>query len=154
VTIEDRTAEFLQEGVTAALEGNSLVGAEVNDTVYTEIGDYGYRIGDCVSDVAPLPGGEGMEEFDARLTLVCFARVAGADQRDRKAARTKARELMLAACKLFFDDTTMGDRVRDVLVGRCRRGFDVEGDIVYAVANVPLVVNGTGQLLERGDSYQ
>lgn len=155
-TIEDAVADFIREAVDAAAEGKTLHGAEVHDTVYTQIGDYGYRVGDCTSDVAPVNGDEEgedddeqMDEWDARLTLVCFALVGGADQSDRKAARTKARKLMLAVCARFAKDTTAGGRLRDVLVGRCKRGFDLEGDNVYAVANVPLHVNGTGQLLSE-----
>lgn len=149
MTIEDAIAEFVQAAVSAAQAGDALQDAEVHDTVYTKIGDFGFRLGDCRSNVAPLPDGAGMEEWDARLTLVCFAVVPGKDQSDRKAARDKARGLMLAACGLFANDTTAGGRLRDVLVGRCTRGFDLEGDNVYAVANVPLHVNGTGQLLNE-----
>jgi hypothetical protein len=146
--IEDRLHEFLQEAVDAAEEGHTLHGAENHDTVYTSIGEFGYRIGDCNADVAPLPDGEGMDEFDARLFLICFARVAGQDKTERKAARAKARALHLAAGQLFFGDTTMGGRVGDVLMKRGRRGFDLENDDVYAVVNIPLLINGTGQLID------
>ena len=107
------------------------------------------QIGDCESDVAPLPGDDGMEEFDASLHLYCYARIAGEDKSDRKAARNKVRALMLALGQLFFDDTTMGGRVRDVLVRRCVRGYTEQGGDFYAIAVVPLVVNGTGQLLSE-----
>lgn len=148
MTIEDSTHDFIAEAVGAAEEGSAFFDAELHDTVYTSMGEYGVRIGDCESDVAPLPGDEGMEEFDAELSLYCFARIAGEEKADRKAARNKARGLMLAVAGLFFDDTTMGGRVRDVLVRRCVRGYTDQGADVFAVAVVPLVVNGTGQLLE------
>lgn len=148
MTIEDATHEFISEAVEAAAEGSPLFGAELHDTVYTSIQEYGVRIGDCESDVAPLPGGEGMEEFDAELALYCFARIAGEEKSDRKAARNKARGLMLAVAGLFFGNTTMGGRVSDVLVRRCVRGYTDQGGDVFALAIVPLVVNGTGQLLE------
>jgi hypothetical protein len=148
--MEDKTYDFLKDAVEAAEDGDALKGAALHDTVYGDISadDYGIRVGDCESQCAPLPGDDGMEEFDARLTVVVFARVAGGEVADRKAARAKARALWLRAAQLFWDDTTMGDRVRDVLVQRAGRGFDVEAGVVYAVVNMPLLVNGTGQLLE------
>lgn len=149
MTPEDAIDEYLTAAAEAAAEGQLLFGAEVHDTVYSTISDFGFRLSDCESDPAPLPEGDGMDEFDAQLTLVCFSRVAGQDRTDRKAARDKARALMLAAAQLFFDDTTAGGRVRDVLVGRCRRGFDTEGDDIYAVVNMPLTINGTGQLIDE-----
>ena len=148
MTIEDSTHDFIEVAISAAEEDSTFHGAELHDTVYTLMGEYGYRIGDCESDPAPLPGGEGMEEFDAELAVYCFARIAGEEKTNRKAARNKARELMLAVAGLFFDDTTMGGRVSDVLVGRCVRGYTDQGGDVFAVAIVPLTVNGTGQLHE------
>ncbi|HEX8500800.1 MAG TPA: hypothetical protein VF659_09425 [Pyrinomonadaceae bacterium] len=148
MTVEDATHEFIAEAVVAAEEGSALFGIELHDTLYTSKQERGVQIGDCESDVAPLPGGEGMQEFDAELSLFCFARIAGEDKSDRKAARNKARELMLAVAALFFDNTTMGGRVNDVLVRRCVRGYTDQGGDVFALAIVPLVVNGTGQLLD------
>jgi hypothetical protein len=148
VTIEDATLEFLQAAVDAAAEGNPLFGAEVKDDYQTITKDFGFIVGDCTSEVAPKPGG-AMGEFDALLIIVCFARVSGSDKTERKNARNKTRELMLAAAGLFSLNPMMGGEVRDSRVLRCRRGFDsISSADVYAVAHVPLIVNETGQQVD------
>lgn len=154
--MEVPTHDFIKDAIDAAEEGDVLFGAILHDTVYGDISEaaFGVRIGDCDADCAPLPEGEGMEEFDARLWIVVFARVEGIETSDRATARLKARALWLRVAGLFFDDTTMGGRVRDVLVKRGRRGFDDEGGNLFAVVNIPLLVNGTGQLLSGEESYQ
>jgi hypothetical protein len=145
VTIEDAAEDFIQAAVDAAEEGNVLFQAEVKDDYQTITKDYGVIVGDCTSDVAPLAGG-AMGEFDALLIMVCFARVVGSDKTERKAARNKARELMLAVAGLFTNDPMMNGQVRDSRVLRCRRGFDsITSADVYAVAHVPVVINETGQ---------
>lgn len=150
MTIEDAIYEYVNGAVTAAAEESPLHEAEVHETVHERITkDYGIRIGDCDSDLAPLAGGEAMEEFDAYIVVVIFWRVAGADKSERRPARDKARALALATAKLFFDDPTMGGRVRDSMVDTCVRGFDSVTDAdEYAVVNMPLWVNMSGQQLD------
>jgi hypothetical protein len=149
MTPEDAIVEMLEAAVAAAAQGTPLYQAEVQDTVYQQIEqDYGVRVGDCASQVAPSAGGEEMEEFDAQLTLVAYSRIAGTDKTDRKAARNDARALALAVAKLFFDDNTIGGNVRDARVMKMRRGYDsITGGETYAVANLDLLINETGQQL-------
>jgi hypothetical protein len=151
VTPEDAIDEMITAAVAAAAEGETLHEAEVQDTVYeTMKRDRGIRIGDCESDVAPSPGGEAMEEFDAQLVLVCYSRIVGTDKTQRKAARDDARTLALATAKLFIDDPSIGGHVRDSRVVKMRRGYDsLTSADVYAVANLALVINETGQQLEN-----
>lgn len=157
--MEVPTYAFLKDAIEGAEEGDTLFGAVLHDTVYETIAalDRGIRIGDCDADCAPVDEDEGededMDEFDAKLTVVVFARVEGTQPSDRAAARIKARKLWLRVAKLFYGDSTMGGRVRDVLVKRGRRGFDTEDDRLYAVVTMPLLINGTGQLLEREENY-
>lgn len=148
MTIEDATHDFLKDAIEAAAGGDALHGTRIDDTVYEDITgvDYGIRIGDCDADCAPTDE-DVMEEFDAKLTVVFYARITDNDVASRKAARTLARQLWLQTARLFWADTTMGGRVRDVLVRRARRGYDTENGTVYAIVNMPLLVNGTGQLL-------
>lgn len=157
--MEVQTHDFINDAIEAAEEGDPLFGAKLHDTVYGDISEdeFGVRIGDCVSDCAPVEDdgeadGLRMEEFDARLRVVVFARVKGTEVADRSAARAAARSLWLRVAKLFFDDTTMGGRVRDVLTRRAERGFDEEGGNLYAVVSTPLLINGTGQLLDGEES--
>jgi hypothetical protein len=150
VTVEDAIFEYINAAVTAAPEGSALHGAEVHETIYETITkDYGIRIGDCDSELAPLAGGEAIQEFDAYVVVVIFWRVEGADKSERRPARNKARALALATAKLFFDDQTMGGRVRDSMVDTCVRGYDSVTDAdEYAVVNMPLWVNMSGQQLD------
>jgi hypothetical protein len=147
-TIEDAIEEFLEAAIEEADESDALFGAEVKEDYELIEKDYGFLVGDCVSDVAPLPGG-AMAEFDAVIIVVAFARVVGQDKTDRKAARRKARALMLKGAGLFRADASMGGKVRDSQVFRCRRGFDsISSAEPYAVAHIPLVVNATGQQVD------
>ena len=150
MTIEDAIFEFIEAAVAAAQEGEPLFKAEVHDTVYQRIKqDYGVRVGDCESDLAPAPGAAEVQEFDTELTLIFYARVAGADKSNRKAARNQVRELALAVAKLIFDDPSIGGQVFDCLPGKLRRGYDSITDAdEYAVANLPLRINQTEQQLE------
>jgi hypothetical protein len=145
VTIEDIVVTAIETAVAAAGSGTPLYQAEVHDTVYLRITKgYGIRIGDCTSDLAPSPGDTQLEEFNAELMLVFYARIAGAEKSDRKAARNQVRELALATAKLFVDDPTIGGAVRDCNLGKLKRGYDSLTDAdSYAVANLPLVVNQT-----------
>jgi len=155
VTIEDAVHEFIQEAIDAAGEGDVLFEAENQDTVYLSITkDFGVRLGDCSSDAAPLPGGAEMAEFDAFLPLCFFARIEGTDKTDRKAARNKARALWFAVAMRIHNDRTLGGRVRDTIMRRAVTGYDsmAEGDF-YAVVNLPLIVNSTGQQLEEERSF-
>jgi hypothetical protein len=146
MSIENDTFEFIEEAVVASAVGDRLNGIELHETVYQTIKkDTGVRVGDCESSLAPTPGAEEVEEFDGLLNLVCFARVTGEDKTRRMAARDNALELAKAVSKLFLDDPSMGGRVRDSRVLRVLRGYDSTGAQPYAVCNLEIVVNETGQ---------
>jgi hypothetical protein len=149
-TIEDAIEAFLKAAIDGAVEGDLLFGAVVKEDfqTMTENDDFGFLTGECTSDCAARPGG-AFAEFDALIILVAFARVPGEDKTERKPARRKARALMLKAAELFSLDTSMGGKVRDSQVLRCRRGFDsLSRADAYAVAHIPLVVNATGQQVD------
>jgi hypothetical protein len=147
MSIENHTFEFLEAAVNTAIDGEALYGAETLETVYQTIKrEFGIRVGDCEAKLAPLPGGEAIEEFDGLVTLSCFARVAGTNKTMRMVARDKAIEVAKAAAKHFLDDPTMQGRVRNSRVVSARRGFENIGSQPYAVCNLELIVNETGQL--------
>lgn len=149
MTIEDAIDEFIAEAIDAAQEGDTLFGVDLHDTVYLKITkDDGVRIGDCESSVALKAGGEP-EEFDADVTLVFYSRVVGQDKSNRKSARNKARAIALSVAGLLLNDSSMGGRVRDCIIGRLKRGYDSLTDAdSYAVGNLPITVNATGQQQE------
>jgi hypothetical protein len=146
MSVEASTFAFLEEAVAGAAQGTALAGAELHDTTYEVIKtDYGVRIGDCVSEFAPLPGGDLVDEFDGLVTLICFARVVGPDKTHRHAAREKSLDISKAVAKLFLDDPSMNGRVRDSRVLWAARGYDSIGAEPYAVCRLQMIVNETGQ---------
>jgi hypothetical protein len=153
--IEAHVYHFIKEAVDAANdpdtpdEDSVFFGADLHRHIYQKFDDakwFGVRVGNGESDLAPNPGATEMAEFDGRLVLVTFARIKESDQSDVEVARTKAFDLARAVAKLFIDDdgVTIGDRVNDARVQRCNRGFDEWDGSLYAVTNVPLLVNDSG----------
>lgn len=136
--------EFLSEQIASVTDREDLLyEMELHDTIYQTIKkSYGWRISDVVSDFSPGPGG-GLKEFDAELTLVCYAKVEGPDKKDRAAALQKAFELQVKALELFYADQYLGDRVCDIHVKRSPRGYDNYDGNPYAIVNMPLVINPT-----------
>ena len=146
MSVENDTFEFLEEAVAAVALDNALQGIEVHETVYQTIKtDRGVRVGNGESQLAPLPGGGAIEEFDCLLSLVCYSRVIGADKTDRVMARDQAMDIAKAVSMLFLTDPSMGGRVRDSRVLKARRGFDSIGSQPFAVCELQMVVNETGQ---------
>ena len=138
--------EFLQESVDAAVPEPVLYGIDVQDTVWRSITNEkpnGVRISDAVSTMRPDVGG-GLKEFDAELQLVCFAKVDGADLKERSSAMQRVYEIQQAITGLLLQDPELGDRVCDVDVERASRGFDTFDGKPYAVAMIPLTINPTG----------
>jgi hypothetical protein len=144
--VEDRTIAYLLEQREAvADEDDLLFELEILDSPYATITkDFGVQVDDANSDLAPTPGGDDLEEFDADLILVVYSRVDGPDYSDRKAARTRAIALGKRLGQLFLTDPTMNSRVQDSRVLRCSRGWVNIKSVPYAIVNVPLIVNETG----------
>lgn len=149
--IEVSVFEFLDAAVNDAAVESPLEGIAVHDTVYRPIEKNqpnGVRISDCVSTIAPEPGG-GMKEYDAELVLACFAKIEGADKKQRQDALKKVFEIQTAVIELLYSDGSLGGRVCDVLIRRSPRSFDVFEGNPYAVAMIPLVVNPSGSEYEE-----
>lgn len=136
--------EFLQESIDASGADDVIYAIELHDTIYQKITkDRGLRISDAVSDMAPGPGGD-MREFNARIVLVCFAKVGGKDKKDRQPALTDVFQLQQAVYQLLYNDPSLGGRVCDTNLERGSRGYDILDGSPYAVANIPVVVNPIG----------
>lgn len=145
IAIEDHVYAFIAESIDEAVDGDALFEAELHDNIYRDIEkEFGVRIADCESDLAPNSGATEVLEFDGRLEIVTYARVTSADRANRQAARSKALSLAKAVAKLFLDDPTMNDRVNDSRVLRAARGWDSIRSTPYAVMSLPLIVNETG----------
>lgn len=136
--------EFLTEAFAASAPDSVLYPLELHDTVYRSITKpAGVRISEAVGDLAPGPGG-GLGEHDVDLILACFSRVAGKDKKERQDALQQVFDITIAVTGLLFADPSLGGRVCDVLIRRGSRGYDVFDEGVFAVANVPLLINPSG----------
>lgn len=153
--IEAHVYDFIKEAVDAANdpdtpdEESPFFEAELHRHVFQKFDNskwFGIRVGNGESILSPNSGATEIEEFDGDLILVTFARIKAADHSDLEDARTKAFDLAKAVVALFLtsDGVTMGDRVNDARVMRCPRGFDEWDASLYAVCNMPLLVNDSG----------
>jgi hypothetical protein len=145
-SVETLLFEFLAEAKAAAPDGTLLAGAELHDTVYQVIKtNYGLRVGDAESDFVDGCEDGLVQEMDAAIVLVVYARIEGKDKRvNRAAARDKAFTLAKTVCRLIEDDSSLGGRVCDTQVLRIPRGFDSEEADTYALFHIPLIINPTG----------
>jgi len=145
VAIEDHVYDFLEAAIAAAPPGSLLADAELHDHIYREIKtEYGIRIGDGESELAPSAGDTAELEFDGFVPIVIFSAVTGADRSDRKAARSRMIGLAKEVSRAFRQDPTMGGRVNDSRIRRLPRGWDSITSTPYAVANMSLLVNEIG----------
>lgn len=138
--------DFLSGAIAAAVPGDLLFELELHDTVHQKIQTLkGVRISDAVGTLAPEPGG-GLKEYDVIIDLACFAKVEGKEKTQRQPAVVAVYELQREICQLLYDYPELGDRVCDTYVGKGMRGYDVFDGNPYAVANISLVINPSGEL--------
>ena len=143
--IEDHLADFLDDKIGAAVEGDVLFDLELLDTSYATVTKERFvQIDDGESDFAPTSGGEDVAEFDGNVTLIVGRKLVKGERVHRRQARSDAIEIAMALAKLFFDDPTMGNRVNDSRVLRCLRGWANIKSVPYCVMNLPLIINETG----------
>lgn len=148
MSVRTAVIQFLEAAVAAAATGTALDGAQVNDTpapLYVK--DYGVTVMDAAFVPVPKPGG-GLGEYDGELHFIVYARVTGADKRNRNAAVDKATDVLMAASALFFNDPSIGGAVCDSRVARpgekVRSDFDAIGSQPYAIYVAVLHYNERG----------
>lgn len=152
--IEISTYDFLKGKFDTAPDDSILKGLELHDTVYKKIETAeGVRIGNGVSDFSLNPEQE-LQEYDAVLIIVCYSLIGGADKTDRSAAVIRSFQISKAVAQLFIDDETMGGRVCRSRLLTAARDFDSINSKPYAVVNLPIVFNETGEInFDRRRSY-
>ncbi|MBX7170149.1 MAG: hypothetical protein K1X72_04275 [Pyrinomonadaceae bacterium] len=144
--IEVKLFEFFTEQIQAATPDSPIYQAALLDTIHREIRDNqlnGIAIGDVTSTFAPY--GDSVKEFDGFTLLVCFAKVIGSDKTNRQPAVQKVFEIQQEVIRLLFKFPSLNNRNCDVHILRSARtaqGFDAED---YAVANIPVVVDESGE---------
>lgn len=138
--------EFLKETIAAADVGSVLCEVALHDTFFQQLTDeVAIRIGDVESEIAPLPGAEAAEEFNARLTLVIYSRIPKEEWDSRAAYRDQVNRISRELALLIYNDPRLNLRVNDCRVLGSRRGYDSINTDRFAVANLDVILNETGQ---------
>ena len=146
MTVDRALFEFIAEAVAAAEVDSPLYEANIRDTEFDKLDDdKGICIPDSEAEVAPLPGGEEAQEFNAEVPLVFYVRIPKDDWDKRANYRDQATMMALKLSILFFNDPLMGLRVNDSRALRVRRGYKNLKSDWYAVANLDVIINDTGQ---------
>lgn len=136
--------DFLKDTLDASASDSLLYELELHDTIHQSITKpLGVRISEAVGMLAPGPGG-GLKEVDVDLILICYAKIAGNDKKQRQDALQQVFDISVAVVTVLNADTTLGGRGCEVLVKRGSRGYDVFDGNPYAVANIPLLINPSG----------
>jgi hypothetical protein len=154
MALEQTLYTYLTALVAAADENSALSGAAVKQTAYGSVTtNKVIEIGPCSPDVAPLPGNDELGEFDAELTLVLLRLVevppAGADaDAAYAAARDEAIAMGAAIGLAVVDNNTLGGVLIDALPIKLLRDFTTVKQQPFAVANLVLLINPTGSMLE------
>lgn len=148
-SIEDLIFDFVSAAVEAAAEDTAIFGAEVHETIYGKITKVKViQIGPCESSPAPNHDASETEEFDGDPVLVFLRQVGDRNvPTNYRDARRAVLAMMKQVAKLVTDDATLGGRVIDCLPGRMVRGFTTLDSQPFALGNLTLRVNETGQQL-------
>lgn len=137
--------DFLAEAIRRAEPGTVLYELELHDTVYQKIAtSRGIRISDAFGSMAPDIGG-GIKEYDVNLQIVCFSKVEGKEKSHRQPALADIFEIQKAVYLTLLGDQTLGGRVCDSWPGKGLRAYDSMDGTPYAVANISLVINPSGE---------
>lgn len=135
--------DFLRERIDAAVPESPLFDLELHDTVYQTITkERGVRISEAVGDLSPGP--DSIREYDVELIVTCFSKVLGKNVKDRQPALISVFGIQKAVYEILLADSTLGDRVCDSLMRKGGRGYDVFEDGVFAVTNMPMIINPSG----------
>lgn len=142
--------DFLRERVAAIADAaNPCFGVEVLDSASeTPQGECGIMFGDVTSDLAPNRGATTMQRFDADVTLVTYVFI-GDNESERADAIDRAEAMGLDIAAWFHADMTMNGRVRNSRALDMIDGTYEGAGGLYAVANLPLIINETGKRQTR-----
>src|SRR5947209_10310959 len=110
MSVESILYAWITDVVAGAAQGSHLYGADVHDSTFRAIEKpLTIQVGRCDSHLAPGPGAEEMEEFDAEPVVIILVQVADkadyttyAPARDEAVAAAKELALALVA------DMTLG----------------------------------------------
>jgi hypothetical protein len=141
--------DFLAGELEAAVPESPLFDLELHDTVWQNIlTDRGVRLSESVGDFSPGP--ENVEkEYDVLVIITCYSRVTGQQQTDRQPALIDVFQIQKEIYSLLRLNSTLGDRVCDLVLRRGSRGYDNLNGQPFAVANIPVFINPSGARLSE-----
>lgn len=166
MSLENDVYEFIRERVVAASADPptlaarpeivaALAGLEVLPDEFSEIkGSRGVRLGDMVSArVAPARFASRLvDHFDALLILIVYVKIERADVKRRSTYRDEVVAIAEALSAILFASPSLNvlatgeARVRNSRPLRLPRGSDNIDGRNFAVANVQMVINETGEV--------
>ena len=141
--------DFLTDLIAAAAINTPLQGVLLRFTPFeiTDEDDAGIHLSNVVSDPRLKSGGLA-EEYDARLVIVTYARIAGPERDERQAGYEKSNAMMRAVAAAIINDEGLGGRTCNARVGKQVDDFEsLAADQIHAVNNLYVVLNSTGQEL-------
>lgn len=139
--------EFIKEVISSASQNSILENAEVLDSAYQEITeDKGIVISNSEFDFAPKSVGVGL--YDVLLIIGFYCRVSGLDTTDRSEAINKCFQMAEALSDKIFNDMSLGNRVCDSLILRATDGMKNTASDSFAIINLPIILNPTGQRVD------
>lgn len=141
---------FLEALIAAAPNDAALHGVTLRFTPFeiTDEDDAGVHLSNVISDPRLKSGGVA-EEYDVRLIVVTYARIAGPETDTRLAAYEKSNAMMRAVAAAILNDEGLGGRTCNTRVGRQVDDFEsLAAGEIHAVNNLYVVLNATGRNLE------
>jgi hypothetical protein len=149
MSIEIDAYDFLKEEVEAISDSTSpLYQAAVLKDEYEEMPKdkpRGIRIGRCISSIAPNVGQTEVKHFDAELIIIFYVRIERGMKQERTPFREAALQMAEAAALLFYNKPGMNGRSDDANPLTLPRGMDDVDSLPYAISNLYVIINDTGQ---------
>lgn len=141
--------EFVHSLIEAAAEGDTLYGLALTDNPFDKLDSTrGVIISNAEWDFSPTSE-ETLKVYDVLIGLAIYARVDGPDKISRDAARDDCFEIADTLARGFFADPTLGSQFCDSKVGRAVDGYRNISSASYAVINLPLMINPTGNTVDQ-----
>lgn len=131
------------EGVTD--EEDPLYEAEILDSKSQKMTkDRGLVVSNASYELAPRQEME-IDAFDAVVIIAFWSRVLGKEATQRQTARDEVYRMANYVAQKIFEDMSLGSRVCNSLLERATDGSRSVTSTEYAVINLPIILNPTGE---------
>jgi len=142
--------DFLNDLITAAAPATPLHGVKLRFDHFdiTKEDDAGIHLSNVISDPRLKSGGIA-DEYDARLIVVTYVRVAGPQRETRLDEYERSNGMMRAVVAAILADEGLGGRTCNTRVGKQVDDFEsLAAGQMHAINNLYVVLNSTGRQLE------